>query len=47
MALMVTGSCPASLGSGIVTSSRPSLVLALIFFGSTPAGSAIVRENAP
>ena len=45
--VIVTGSCAFSLGSGIVTSSTPSWVLALIFFGSTPSGSAIVRAKAP
>lgn len=44
---IVTFSCFLSLGSGIVTSTTPSLVCALIFLGSTPAGSAIDRENAP
>jgi len=34
-------------GSGIVTSTMPSCVLASIFFGSTPAGSAIEREKEP
>ena len=36
--LIVTVSFFASLGSGIVTSTTPSCVLALILFGSTPAG---------
>jgi len=37
----------ASLGSGIVTSTTPSRVVASIFLGSTPAGSAIERRKDP
>jgi hypothetical protein len=37
----------ASSGSGTVTSTTPSRVFAVILFASTPAGSAIERENAP
>jgi hypothetical protein len=45
--VIVTASFVVSLGSGIVTSTTPSCVVALIFFGSIPAGSAIDRETDP
>ncbi len=35
------------LGSGMVTSTTPSEVFALIFLASTPAGSAIERLSDP
>ena len=45
--LIRTGSFFASFGSGIVTSTTPSCVFALIFLASTPTGSAIEREKDP
>jgi hypothetical protein len=45
--VIVTGSFFASLGSGIVTSTTPSWVFALIFDASTPGGSASEREKDP
>lgn len=47
VAEIVTGSFLASFGSGIVTSTTPSCVFALIFLASTPGGSAIEREKDP
>src|SRR5689334_19305558 len=43
LGVMVTFSFTGSLGSGIVTSSTPSCVVALIFLTSTPAGSRRLR----
>ena len=45
--LIVTVSLVASLGSGIVTSTTPSCVLALMFLASIPGGSAIERLKDP
>jgi hypothetical protein len=45
--VIVTVSFLVSVGSGIVTSTTPSCVLALIFFASTPAGNASEREKEP
>ena len=45
--VIVTVSFLASLGSGIVTSTTPSCVLALIVLVSAPAGSAIERLKDP
>ena len=45
--VIVTVSFFASLGSGIVTSTTPSCVLALMLLASTPAGSAIERLKDP
>jgi ParB-like nuclease domain len=45
--VIVTVSFFASLGSGIVTSTTPSCVSALMSLASTPAGSAIERLNDP
>jgi hypothetical protein len=45
--VICTVSALASLGRGMVTSSTPSCVLALIFFASTPAGIVMEREKAP
>jgi len=45
--VIVTGSLLRSARKGIVTATTPSLLLALIFEASTPAGSAIERMNDP
>jgi hypothetical protein len=45
--VIVTVSFLASFGSGTVTSTTPSCVLALIFLASTPGGSAIERQKDP
>ena len=45
--VIVTVSLVASLGSGIVTSTTPSCVLALMLLASTPEGSVIERLKDP
>lgn len=45
--VILTASLLASLGSGTVTSTTPSRVDAVIFFASTPPGSAIERAKDP
>ena len=45
--VMVSVSFDTTLGRGIVTSSTPSCVRALIFFASTPSGSCTLREKLP
>ena len=45
--VMVIGSFAVCFGSGIVTSSTPSCVRALIFSASTPSGSGMLREKLP